>query len=591
MNPSLEQIRHSFSHIMAQAVMEIFQESNVKLAIGPVIENGFYYDFDLDRSITMDDLKKIKKAMIKIINKNLTFRKEEIRADDARKMFQEMGQDYKVELIDDLVAEGHNTVSLYYHGEWCDLCAGPHVDSTKELNPKAFSLDRVSGAYWRGDEKRPMLQRIYGYAFYTKDELNHFLKEREEALKRDHKKLGKELEIYMTHPLVGRGLPMLLPKGATIRRVLERFIVDQELKRGYSHVYTPDLGTVDLYKVSGHFDHYHESMFNPIEADNDQFVLRPMTCPHHFMIYKNKLHSYNDLPIRLAEISPLYRYEKSGELGGLIRIRRFTLADAHIVCTPDQVFDEFKGVCQLIQFVMKSLGVEERCTYRASIRGSDKSKSKYVANDEMWKRGEETLLKIIDELGLDYTVGEGEAAFYGPKLDVQIKNVHGKEDTIITNQIDFHLAEKFDLKYISHEGKEERPVIVHRSSLGCLERTIAFLLEHYGGALPLWLSPIQVRILSIADKHTEYCREIENKLRSNGLRCEVDLRNESLGKKIREGRLQRIPYLLIIGDSELQDRTVTSRNRDTGKQATLAFDEFFNKIMHNSENRDLALEI
>jgi threonyl-tRNA synthetase len=512
---------------------------------------------------------------------------EAMSMEEARRFFRDRKEDYKIELIDDLEADGEKEVTVYRHGGFVDLCKGPHVEHTGEIPAKAFNLDRIAGAYWRGDEKRPMLTRIYGLAFNTKEELDGYINQREEAMKRDSRKLGRELELFTASEVVGKGLPLLLPKGATLRRILERFIVDEELKRGYEHVYTPVLGRKELYEISGHWEHYQESMYPPIEVEGQPYVLRPMTCPHHFEIYRSKLRSYRDLPVRLAEISPMWRKEKSGELYGLIRVMGFHLADAHIFCTPDQLYDEFKGILDLINYGMKVLGLEDVCWYRASLH--DDTKGKFVDNPEGWALSEKHLQAILEEQDRKYVLSIGDAAFYGPKLDVQIKTVSGKEETIFTNQIDMVLAERFDLEYTDADGQKKRPLILHRSSIGCLERTIAFLIEHYAGAFPTWLAPIQVRILTISDKQDAYAKKVRDRMLRSKIRVELDNRNESLNKKIREGRLQKIPYLIIIGDKEMEDGTVTARNRDTHKQSTLPADKFIEALVE--EEKTYALEL
>ncbi|PLX16929.1 MAG: threonine--tRNA ligase [Candidatus Muiribacterium halophilum] len=585
---NIEKARHSLAHVLAEAVQRLFPDA--KLGMGPAIENGFYYDFDTEEKISSEDLKKIQKEMKKILKKkNTEFEYIEVSIEEAISMFSEKKEHLKLELIEDLKAQGEEKLGIFKQGNWFDLCRGPHVEKMKDLPFKGFKLDRVAGAYWKSDEKNKMLTRIYGLAFEDADKLNDFIEKREEARKRDHRKLGKELEIFAFSDLVGKGLPLLLPKGATLRRVLERFIVDEELRRGYEHVITPVLGKVDLYKVSGHWDHYKDSMYNPIDIEGEEFVLRPMTCPHHFEIYKNNQHSYNDLPRRFAEISSLFRFEKSGELSGLIRLRNFTLADAHIICTQQQMKKEFKDVLILLKYIMDSLGISEKVWYRASLR--DDEKGKYVDNDEMWEQSEKVLLEILDELGWKYEISRGDAAFYGPKLDIQIQNVNGKDDTIITNQIDLFLAERFQLEYIDSDGEKKRPVIIHRSSVGCLERTMAFLIEHYAGALPLWLSPVQIRLLSIADRMNDYVEEVYEKLQSRGIRVEKDIRNEKLGKKIREARLMRIPYLAIVGQTEMDNKTLTIRNRNTGEQKEYSLDEFIDRIILEENKKSLELEL
>jgi len=573
---SLKKRRHSAAHIMAEVVQDMFPSA--RLAIGPAIDNGFYYDFDMDVTISQKELKAIEKAVKKRIRQQVAFERKTMTIAEARSYFGHRDEDYKLELIADLAARGEQEVSLYCHGTWCDLCAGPHVATSQEINAKGVKIDRVSGAYWRGDEKNKMLQRIYGLYFDTAEELKDYLAWREDAKKRDHRVLGKQLKLFMSSDVIGRGLPMLLPNGATIRRILERWVVDEELKRGYSHVYTPVLGKVELYKISGHWDHYRHSMYSPIEIEDEAYVLRPMTCPYHFIMYKNELRSYRDLPVKYAEISPLYRYEKSGELTGLIRVRNFTLADAHLICTPEQMKDEFKKVIDLVNHIMETLGIAGKAWYRASLRDDEEASEKYIDNPEMWAKGEALMLEILEEMNLPYVIAKGEAAFYGPKIDVQLTNVYGKEETAFTIQIDLVLADRFDLEYVDQQGRKQRPVIIHRSSIGCLERTIAFLTEFYGGKFPPWFAPVQVQIIPLGEDHHSYARTLEDTLREANFRVHVDRRNESLGKKIREARLQRIPYLAIIGDNEVAAGTLTVRNRDTGEQHTLDPADFIARL-------------
>ena len=579
--------RHSLSHVMAAAVMDLMP--GVKLGIGPAIDNGFYYDFGVPegQKFSPEFLDQVTARMKQIIDSGENFVHQTLPLAETRERFVDSGQNFKVELIDDLAADGQTEANIYKTGEFVDLCRGPHVDNTRHLKSVAWTLDRVAGAYWKGSEKNPMLQRIYALAFEDKKALKKFIAAREEAAKRDHRKLGAELDLFFISEEVGKGLPIYLPKGATLRRVLERFVVDEELARGYEHVYTPSLGRRLLYDISGHLAHYSESMYPLMDLNDDQYVLRPMTCPHHFMVYKHKPRSYRDLPMRIAELATQYRREQSGELSGLMRVMAFHLADAHIVCRPDQLYDEFFGALDLVQFVMAKLGLTDVINYRASLR--DDEEDKYVDNPEAWEHGQKTLLDIAEKAGIDYTVGEGEAAFYGPKLDVQTKNVMGKEDTIFTMQIDFALPERFDLTYTDSGGQPARPVAIHRSSIGALERTMAFLIEHYGGAFPTWMAPVQVRLLTISEAQEDFSQGVADKLKAAGLRVETDFRNESLGKKIREGRLQRIPYLLIIGQKEMEAGMVTARNRDTGEQHTLGVDDFVAALA--GEDKDKSLEL
>lgn len=577
--------RHSLSHVMAAAVKKICPDA--KLGIGPAIDEGFYYDFWLPEgfAFTPEVLQQVKEAMLAFLKEGHTFEKGELDIAQAKQMFAD--EPFKLELIEGLANDGHTTVSTYTSGPFMDLCSGPHVANTRELRSVGWQLDRVSGAYWQGSEKNPMLQRIYALAFATKDELKDYVNRREEAKRRDHRNLNADLELFTFSDLIGKGLPIFLPKGATIRRVLERFTVDEELRRGYLHVWTPPMGRRKLYEVSGHWEHYKDTMYPPMDVSGDDIVLRPMTCPHHFMLYSDKPRSYRELPMRVAEMSPQFRKEKSGELTGLVRVMMFTLADAHIFCTNAQLADEFRGVVDLITYCMKRLGIESVISYRASLR--DDSSDKYVDNPAMWAHGEGVLLSILDDMGIQYTKSPGDAAFYGPKLDIQMRNVLGKEETVFTVQIDFALPERFELTYTDEHGEKVRPVVIHRSSIGCLERTIAFLTEYYAGAFPLWLAPVQARLLTINEAQIPYAKEVESLLLSKGIRVETDLRNETIGKKVREGRLQRIPYLVTIGAKEMETRQVTVRNRDTQNQQAVPVEQFVERIA--AENSSYALTL
>jgi len=579
--------RHSLSHVLAAAVKRLIP--SVQLGIGPAIENGFYYDFLLPdaQGITAELLPKIEDEMRAIIGEGAAFERKELEIEEAKQLFPADREPFKLELIEDLEAQGNPVVSVYHTGDFVDLCAGPHVESSLHLRSLGFCLDRVSGAYWRGSEKRPMMQRVYGLAFPSKKELRAYIAAREEAMKRDHRRIGAELELFVTSEEVGRGLPLLLPKGATLRRVLERFAVDAELARGYSHVYTPPLGRKKLYETSGHWEHYQESMYPPMDVAGEEFVLRPMTCPHHFMMYNHRPRSYRELPMRLAEISPQFRREQSGELSGLIRVMMFHLADAHIMCTPEQLAEEFLGVIDLVDYIMTCLGIKDVISYRASLRDDDSEK--FVDNPEFWAMSEKILVEIMDRAGLKYEVAKGEAAFYGPKLDVQMRNVLGKEETIFTIQIDFALPERFDMLYTDRDGTQKRPVVIHRASIGCLERTMAFLIEYYAGAFPCWLAPIQARLMTITDDQLDYARETLATLHRAGVRAELDGRNETIGKKVREGRLQKIPYLCTIGAKEVEAGALMVRNRDSGKQSLVTVDQFAENVQR--ENREFALTL
>lgn len=560
-------MRHSTAHLMAQAVKRLYP--NVKLGVGPVIENGFYYDIDSEVPITVEDLPKIEKEMRKIISENLEIVRVEVTREEAIKRYEEIGDNLKLELIND-IPEGE-TISIYEQGEFFDLCRGVHVPSTGKI--KEFKLLSVAGAYWRGDSKNKMLQRIYGTAFFKKEELDEHLRLLEEAKERDHRKLGKELSLFMNSQKVGQGLPLWLPKGATIRRTVERYIVDKEIALGYEHVYTPVLASVELYKTSGHWDHYKENMFPVMEMDNEELVLRPMNCPHHMMIYKNGIHSYRKLPIRIAELGTMHRYEMSGALSGLQRVRGMTLNDAHIFCRPDQIKDEFKRVVQLILEVYEDFGISDY-SFRLSYRDPE-DKEKYYDDDAMWEKAQSMLKEAMDEMELAYYEAEGEAAFYGPKLDVQVKTALGKEETLSTVQLDFLLPERFDLTYIGEDGKEHRPVVIHRGVVSTMERFVAFLIEEYKGAFPTWLAPVQVQLIPVApDVHYEYAKFVQDELKKAGIRVEIDERDEKIGYKIREAQIQKIPYMLVLGDKEKEEKTVNVRKYGEKQSESMPLEQF-----------------
>lgn len=582
---ALYRIRHSLSHLLASVVLELFPQA--KLGVGPPTEEGFYYDFLLDDSFSSSELKAIENRIKKLASQSLGFERSTLSAEEAKRLFSERGEIFKVELIDDLVARGEQEISLYSVGNFVDLCRGPHIENTRQIPLDGFKLDRVAGAYWKGNERNQMLTRIYGLAFPSHEELVDYLKAREDAERRDHRKLGRELDLFAISEEVGRGLPLLTEKGTTIYRTLERFIVDEEISRGYKHVHTPILGKKHLYETSGHWGHYQDSMYPPINVDGEDYILRPMTCPHHFMLYASKPHSYKELPLKYAEISPMYRKERSGALSGLIRVMGFHLADAHIFITPDDLKSVFEEVIDLIEYVMKCLGLTERCWYRVSLR--DNEKEKYIDAPESWAISEKALIEICDEMGIDYEIGHGDAAFYGPKLDVQMRTVGGREETLFTNQIDLALSERFDLEYISQDGSRERPWIVHRSSIGCLERTIAFLTEHYAGAFPTWLAPIQAIILPITERHLDFSVGVQRRLQKTGIRVEVDDRNESLNRKVREARLQKIPYLCVVGDQEVEADTLMITNRDTGTREKLSTEDFVLRIVRENARRSIEL--
>ena len=578
---NIEIIRHSTSHITASAIQKLFKE--VKFAIGPTIENGFYYDLDLRERITPEDLPRIEKKMKELIKKDLKFEKKELEIKKAIELFKKLKQPYKVELIKDLEKEKNKKVTIYTVGDFIDLCKGPHVKSTKEIRFDAFKLTSLAGAYWKGNEKNKMLQRIYGVAFNTKKELNDYLKEQKEAEKRDHRKIGKELDLFIFSDLIGKGLPLLTPKGSIIRYELEKFIIEEETKRGYLHVYTPDLAKLELYKKSGHWQHYKESMYPLINIDNEDYVLRPMACPHHFMLYNSRPRSYRELPLRYAEIVKQYRKEQSGELSGLIRLMAFSLVDGHLVCRPDQVEKEFKDVLKLIQYNMKVLGIKDYW-YRFS-KWDSKNKEKYTDNPKAWQETEKLMKKILDGLKLKYVEAKDEAAFYGPKTDIQIRNVNKKEETLFTVQIDFDMPKKFDMTYIDKDGKKQTPIVIHRASIGCIERTMAFLIEQYAGAFPTWLSPVQTQIIPISQKFNKYGEEIKKQLNKENIRVELNDDNETLGKKIREGELQKIPYLLIVGEKEQEADSIALRDREKGNLGPMKTNKFIEKIKKEIEEK------
>jgi threonyl-tRNA synthetase len=554
----LEVLRHSTAHLMAQAIKRIFGDKNVKLGIGPVIEDGFYYDIDLDRSLTPDDLAAIEKEMQKIVNENLPIRRKVVSREEAVRIYEELGDWLKLEIIRDLPEDA--VITIYEQGEFFDLCRGPHLPSTGKI--KAFKLLSIAGAYWRGDAKNKMLQRIYGTAFFKEADLAEHLRLLEEAKKRDHRKLGRELKIFTFTKEVGQGLPLWLPHGATLRRTLERYIVDLEEKLGYQHVYTPVLANVELYKTSGHWDHYQEDMFPVMKMDNEELVLRPMNCPHHMMVYKSDLRSYRDLPIRIAELGTMHRYEMSGALTGLHRVRAMTLNDAHIFCRPDQIKEEFSRVIQLIRQVYEDFGIKEY-RFRLSYR-DPRDTEKYYQDDQMWEMSQRMLREVVEELGLPFFEAEGEAAFYGPKLDVQIKTALGREETLSTAQLDFLLPERFQLEYVGEDGNKHRPVVIHRGIISTMERMTAFLLENFAGALPLWLSPVQAKVIPVSNQFDDYAKEVAERMKNAGIRVETDLRNEKLGYKIREAQLEKIPYMLVVGENEKNAGTVSVRIRGLG---------------------------
>ncbi|HDH6668525.1 TPA: threonine--tRNA ligase [Staphylococcus aureus] len=563
---ALEVLRHSTAHLMAHAIKRLY--GNVKFGVGPVIEGGFYYDFDIDQNISSDDFEQIEKTMKQIVNKNMKIERKVVSRDEAKELFS--NDEYKLELID-AIPEDEN-VTLYSQGDFTDICRGVHVPSTAKI--KEFKLLSTAGAYWRGDSNNKMLQRVYGTAFFDKKELKAHLQMLEERKERDHRKIGKELELFTNSQLVGAGLPLWLPNGATIRREIERYIVDKEVSMGYDHVYTPVLANVDLYKTSGHWDHYQEDMFPPMQLDEtESMVLRPMNCPHHMMIYANKPHSYRELPIRIAELGTMHRYEASGAVSGLQRVRGMTLNDSHIFVRPDQIKEEFKRVVNMIIDVYKDFGFEDY-SFRLSYRDPE-DKEKYFDDDDMWNKAENMLKEAADELGLSYEEAIGEAAFYGPKLDVQVKTAMGKEETLSTAQLDFLLPERFDLTYIGQDGEHHRPVVIHRGVVSTMERFVAFLTEETKGAFPTWLAPKQVQIIPVnVDLHYDYARQLQDELKSQGVRVSIDDRNEKMGYKIREAQMQKIPYQIVVGDKEVENNQVNVRQYGSQDQETVEKDEF-----------------
>ena len=575
--------RHTSSHIMAHAVKRLFPSA--KLAIGPAIENGFYYDFDYDGTFTAEDLKSIEAEMKKIVKERLDVERFELPRDEARKLMVDKGEIYKVELIDELGED--EVISFYKQGDFVDLCAGPHLPNTNLV--KAFKLTQLAGAYWRGSEKNKMLQRIYGTSFPDKDQLKQYLDQLEEAKKRDHNKIGRELGFFTTVDYIGQGLPIMLPKGAKTLQILQRFVEDEEERRGYQITKTPFMAKSDLYKISGHWQHYREGMFiigDENKADEEEVLaLRPMTCPFQFQAYLQKTRSYRDLPIRYGETSTLFRNESSGEMHGLIRVRQFTISEGHLVCAPSQLEQEFMNSLDLANFMLKAVGLDDDVSYRFSKWDPD-NREKYIGDADQWEAVQNTMKQILDHMELEYETATGEAAFYGPKLDIQIKNVFGKEDTLITIQIDFQLAERFDMFYTDSDGERKNPYIIHRTSIGCYERTLALLLEKYAGALPLWLAPEQGRVLAISEKHADAAHELAAKLRLAGLRIEVDDRAEKIGKKIREAQMEKVHYMMILGDQEIENGTASVRSRLHGDLGSMEVDALIAKM--KQEVKDLV---
>lgn len=574
---------HTASHIMAQAVKRLYPDA--KLTIGPAIDDGFYYDFDVETPFSPEDLSKIEAEMKKIVKEGFSLEKFELSPEEAIKLMEEKNEPYKVELINEHAEKGE-PISFYKQGEFTELCAGPHLMEVKPV--KAFKLTSCTGAYWRGNSENKMLCRVYGTAFPKASMLEEHLERLEEAKKRDHNKLGRELELFTTVDYIGQGLPIMLPKGAKIIQLMQRWVEDEEARRGWQLTKTPLMAKSDLYKISGHWDHYQDGMFvlGDEEKDKEVFALRPMTCPFQYQAYLNKPRSYRDLPLRYDETSTLFRNEASGEMHGLIRVRQFTISEGHLMCTPDQLEDEFRGCLELCEYMLKTLGLYEDVTFRFSQWDPD-NREKYIGTQEQWDEAQGVMKNILDDLGLNYEIGIGEAAFYGPKLDIQIKNVFGKEDTLITIQIDQMLAEKFGMEYTDKDGTKKNPYIIHRTSIGCYERTLALLIEKYAGAFPTWLAPVQVKLLPIADRHLDYLYDIKKKLEAEGIRCEIDDRSEKIGFKIRAAQLEKVPYMLIAGDKDIENGTVSVRSRKDGEQGAEDIETFLAKILEEIKAKAL----
>ena len=564
---------HTCSHVLAQAVKRLWPET--KLAIGPSIDNGFYYDLDSEETFTAEDLEKIEAEMRKICKEKLKLERFELPREEAVKFMEEKGEPYKVELINDLPEDA--VISFYKQGDFTDLCAGPHLDSTGRIKGNGIKLTACNAAYWRGDSSRKQLQRIYGIAFPKKEELDEYLAKQAEALKRDHNKLGRELEYFTTVDCIGQGLPILLPKGARVIQTLQRWVEDTEQKRGYLLTKTPLMAKRDLYRISGHWDHYLDGMFilgDPMDETKECFALRPMTCPFQYQVYLNRQRSYRDLPMRLGETSTLFRNEDSGEMHGLIRVRQFTISEGHLVLRPDQLEEEFKGCLDLAKYCLGTVGLLDKCTFRFSQWDPANPNNKYEGTAEQWEEAQRIMAQILDDLDVEYTIGIDEAAFYGPKLDIQYKNVYGKEDTLVTIQIDMLLAQRFGMYYIDENGEKKLPYIIHRTSLGCYERTLAYLIEEYAGALPTWMAPEQVRFLPVTDRASDYCAQQAKKLEALGYRVTVDYRNEKIGKKIREAQLEKIPYMVVVGDRDMENGTVSPRHRADGDLGAMSMEDF-----------------
>ncbi len=574
---------HTASHILAQAVKRLYPHA--KIAIGPAIDNGFYYDFQVENPFSAEDLEKIEKEIKAIVKSGIAIERFELSPDEAVKMLNDMNEPYKVELAQEHASKGE-PISFYKQDDFTDLCAGPHLMSVSAV--KAVKLLNCTGAYWRGDSNNQQLCRVYGTAFPKASMLEEYLKQREEAIARDHNKLGRELELFTTSEVIGQGLPILLPKGARIIQLLQRFVEDEEQKRGWQLTKTPFMAKSDLYKISGHWDHYQDGMFvlGDEEKDKEVFALRPMTCPFQYQAYLNRGRSYRDLPLRYNETSTLFRNEASGEMHGLIRVRQFTLSEGHLMCTPEQLEDEFKGCLELAIYMLKTLGLYEDVSYRFS-QWDPNDRKKYIGTPEQWDEAQDMMKKILDHLEIPYVVGIGEAAFYGPKLDIQIKNVYGKEDTLITIQIDQMLSEKFGMEYVDKDGVKKHPCIIHRSSIGCYERTLALLIEKYAGAFPMWLAPVQVKLLPIADRHIDALKAIKSKLDAVGMRCEIDTRSEKIGYKIREAQLEKVPYMILMGDKDIESNTISVRSRKQGDLGAFTVEQFIEKALNEIENKTI----
>ena len=572
---------HTASHVMAQAVKRLYPDA--KLTIGPAITDGFYYDFDVEKSFSPDDLTKIEAEMKKIVKENPEITRFELPVDEAIALMEEKDEPYKIELIKEHAEKGE-AISFYKQGEFTELCAGPHLMDMKVV--KAFKLTQCTGAYWRGDEKNKMLCRVYGTAFPKASMLEEHLAAIEEAKKRDHNKLGRELELFTTVDYIGQGLPIMLPKGAKVIQILQRWVEDEEAKRGWQLTKTPFMAKSDLYKISGHWDHYQDGMFvmGDPESDKEVFALRPMTCPFQYQAYLAKARSYRDLPLRYDETSTLFRNEASGEMHGLIRVRQFTISEGHLMCRPDQLEDEFRKCLELCEYMLETLGLREDVSFRFSQWDPD-DREKYIGTKEQWDEAQGVMKNILDDLGLEYKIGIGEAAFYGPKLDIQIKNVFGKEDTLITIQIDQMLAEKFGMEYVDSDGQKKNPYIIHRTSIGCYERTLALLIEKYAGAFPTWMAPVQVKFLPIADRHQDYAREMIAKLQAVGVRCELDDRSEKIGFKIRSAQMEKIPYMILVGDKDIEANTISVRSRKNGDEGATSIEDFITRITEEIDNK------